>query len=173
MLALLLPYVELPDLHLFGLTIHIGWQVTYKNGDVPNDMLVYVQSSPDVPFVMKQLEYLSNVLGQGKEMTLMLDNGYTDTAGGSTVVHESIAWPFEWYLRDWKTKRWFSKTLPTDATPDRTPVILVAPQTRLWVRRLIESVLPQVAVLAFNEIVRGTDIESRGMVVLSHESQNV
>jgi streptogramin lyase len=55
----------------------------------------------------------------------MLDNGYTDTAGGSTVVHESIAWPFEWYLRDWKTKRWFSKTLPTDATPDRTPVILV------------------------------------------------
>jgi len=110
---------------LFGLTIHIGWQVTYKNGDVPNDMLVYVQSSPDVPFVVKQLEYLSNVLGQGKEMPLMLDNGYTDTAGGSTVVHESIAWPFEWYLRDWKTKRWFSKTLPTDATPDRTPVILV------------------------------------------------
>jgi flagellar biosynthesis protein FlhA len=53
------------------------------------------------------------------------------------------------------------------------PVILVAPQTRLWVRRLIEGVLPQVAVLAFNEIVRGTDIESRGMVVLNHESQNV
>jgi len=110
---------------LFGLTIHIGWQVTYKNGDTPDDMLVYVQSSPDVPFVVKQLEYLSNVLGEGKDMPIMLDNGYTDNVGGSQVVHESIAWPFEWYLRDWRGKRWFSKTLPTDATPDRTPVILV------------------------------------------------
>ena len=41
-------------LALFFLSVHIGWQVTYKNGDVPNDMLVYVQSSPDVPFVMRQ-----------------------------------------------------------------------------------------------------------------------
>src|SRR3954447_1283983 len=112
-------------LALFFLSIHIAWQVTYKNGDVPNDMLVYVQSSPDVPFVIKQLDYLSNVLGQGKEMPLLLDNGYSEVVAGNNVVHESIAWPFEWYLRDWKGKRWFTKTLPTDATPDRAPVVLV------------------------------------------------
>ena len=34
-------------LGLLALTIHIGWQVTYKNGDIPNDPLVYVQSSPE------------------------------------------------------------------------------------------------------------------------------
>lgn len=112
-------------LALAFLTVHIGWQVTYKNGDIPNDMLVYVQSSPDVPFVMRQLEYLGGVTGQGKEMTLLLDNGYTETVAGQPVVHESIAWPFEWYLRDWKTKRYFTRTLPPDAPPDRSPVILV------------------------------------------------
>jgi uncharacterized protein (TIGR03663 family) len=112
-------------LGLFGLSIHTGWQVTYKHGDIPNDMLVYVQSSPDVPFVVRQLEYLGNVTGQGKEMPVLLDNGYTEMVGGQQIVHESIAWPFEWYLRDWKAKRYFSRTLPPDATPDRAPVILV------------------------------------------------
>ncbi|MCH8853381.1 MAG: flagellar biosynthesis protein FlhA [Planctomycetes bacterium] len=52
----------------------------------------------------------------------------------------------------------------------QTPVILCAPQIRAWVRRIIENPLPQVAVLAFNEIVRGIEIESLGMVVLEDES---
>jgi flagellar biosynthesis protein FlhA len=50
------------------------------------------------------------------------------------------------------------------------PVILCAPQVRMWTRRIIENALPQVAVLAFNEIVRGVEIESKGMVVLEHEA---
>ena len=52
----------------------------------------------------------------------------------------------------------------------QTPVILCSPQVRAWLRRIIESALPQVAVLAFNEIVRGVDIQSLGMVVLDDES---
>jgi flagellar biosynthesis protein FlhA len=52
----------------------------------------------------------------------------------------------------------------------QTPIVLCSPQVRAWVRRIIESVLPQVAVLAFNEIVRGIEIESLGLVVLKNES---
>ncbi len=52
----------------------------------------------------------------------------------------------------------------------QTPVVLCSPQVRAWVRRIIEAALPQVAVLAFNEIVRGVDIESLGLVVLKNES---
>ncbi|HEY3244213.1 MAG TPA: flagellar biosynthesis protein FlhA [Phycisphaerae bacterium] len=48
----------------------------------------------------------------------------------------------------------------------KTPVLLCPPQIRLWVRRMIEPVLPHVPVLSFNEIVRGVPIESRGMVAL-------
>jgi flagellar biosynthesis protein FlhA len=48
----------------------------------------------------------------------------------------------------------------------QTPVILCSPQIRMWVRRLIEPVMPLVSVLSYNEIVRGVEIESHGMVVL-------
>ena len=112
-------------LALFALSIHIGWQWTYKHGDIPNDMGVYVQTSPDVPFVVRQLEYLSQITGQGKDMLVLLDNGYTETVGGQQVVHESIAWPFEWYLRDWRNKRYFSRVLPTDPAAEQAPAILV------------------------------------------------
>ncbi len=59
------------------------------------------------------------------------------------------------------------------AAGGRTPVILCSPQVRAWVRRLIEPVLPHVGVLAYNEIVRGVEVKSLGMVVLSDESANV
>ncbi len=52
----------------------------------------------------------------------------------------------------------------------QTPAILCSPQIRAWMRRLIENALPQVPVLAFNEIVRGIQIESRGMVVLNDDA---
>ncbi|MBN1489090.1 MAG: flagellar biosynthesis protein FlhA [Phycisphaerae bacterium] len=55
----------------------------------------------------------------------------------------------------------------------KTPVLLCSPQVRAWVRRLIESVMPHVAVLGYNEIVRGVEVRSRGMVVLSDEPANV
>ncbi len=52
----------------------------------------------------------------------------------------------------------------------QTPVVLCSPQVRAWVRRIIEAALPQVSVLAFNEIVRGVEIESLGLVVLKNDS---
>ena len=58
----------------------------------------------------------------------------------------------------------------TTATRGRAPVILCPPQIRLWVRRMIEGRLPAVAVLSYNEVVRGFEVESHGMVVLTDES---
>ncbi len=55
----------------------------------------------------------------------------------------------------------------------QTPVLLCSPQVRVWVRKIIEGALAQVAVLAFNEVVRGIEIESLGLVVLSDGSENV
>jgi flagellar biosynthesis protein FlhA len=55
-------------------------------------------------------------------------------------------------------------------TDGQAPVVLCAPRIRLWVRRMIESTMPHVPVLSYNEIVRGVEIETRGMVVLNHES---
>ena len=54
----------------------------------------------------------------------------------------------------------------------KSPVILCSPQVRLWVRRLIEPVMPRVAVLAYNEIVRGIEVQAKGMVTLSGEVES-
>jgi flagellar biosynthesis protein FlhA len=53
------------------------------------------------------------------------------------------------------------------------PVILASPQVRQWIRRLIESALPNAAVLGYNEVVRGINIRTHGMVAISDESENL
>src|SRR5439155_26447279 len=59
------------------------------------------------------------------ETVLVFGNGNAGAVGGQPVVHGSIAWPFEWYLRDWETKRYCTRTLPPGATPEKSPVVLV------------------------------------------------
>ena len=49
-------------------------------------------------------------------------------------------------------------------------VVLCSPQVRLWVRRVIEPILPQTPVLALNEIVRGIDVQAHGVVSLETDS---
>lgn len=105
-------------------TVRSGWQVTYKNGDTPVDMLVYVQSSPDVPFIVREMERVGNTLGLRKEVPILLDGGYSETVAGQNVAHEAVSWPFEWYLRDYKAKQYFSKNLPGDFSTGRYAAVL-------------------------------------------------
>ena len=46
------------------------------------------------------------------------------------------------------------------------PVVLCSPQIRLSLRRLLAASIPNMVVLAYNEIVKGTQIESVGMVIV-------
>jgi flagellar biosynthesis protein FlhA len=52
-------------------------------------------------------------------------------------------------------------------------VVLCSPQVRLWVRRLIEPILPQTAVLALNEVIRGVEVQAHGVVSLDEQRANV
>ncbi len=54
-----------------------------------------------------------------------------------------------------------------------TPVVLCSPQVRVWLRRIIEPVLPQTPVLALNEIVRGVDVQAHGVVTLDLNRSNI
>ncbi len=102
---------------LLALTVGTAFGVTYARGDIPREMLVYVQSSPDVPRVVQEIERLSQVTATGKDIKILLDGGYTETVDGRQVSYESVSWPFEWYLRDYRNKSYYSKTfsMPTDA----------------------------------------------------------
>ena len=52
-------------------------------------------------------------------------------------------------------------------------VVLCSPQVRLWIRRLIEPVLPQTGVLGLNEVVRGIEVQAHGVVSLDATSANI
>ncbi|MGD2107927.1 MAG: flagellar biosynthesis protein FlhA [Phycisphaerae bacterium] len=58
----------------------------------------------------------------------------------------------------------------TPVTRGRPPVLLCPPQICPWVRRMTELRMPTVPVLSYNEIVRGFEVESHGMVTLSDET---
>ncbi len=110
---------------LVAFYVHTSWMVTYAHGDIPVDMLVYVQSSPDVPWVTREIERIGFQTGQRKDVRILMDGGYTENVGGQTVVHESVSWPFEWYLRDYKNRRYYTKTFGPDINLKEYPAILV------------------------------------------------
>ncbi len=66
-----------------------------------------------------------------------------------------------------------SKQLDKLTSTGAQPVVLCSPQIRLLLRRLLVPTLPSVVVLAYNEIVKGINIESLGMVVIEYENSNV
>src|SRR6266705_485788 len=53
-----------------------------------------------------------------------MDNAYTENVGGQQVVHEAVSWPFEWYLRDYKNRRYFTKTIDPNINLADYPVLL-------------------------------------------------
>jgi uncharacterized protein (TIGR03663 family) len=105
--------------------VRTSWMVTYKHGDIPVEMLVYVQSSPDITWVAREIERISFQTGQREELRILMDNGYTEEVNGQRIIHEAVSWPFEWYLRDYKNRRYYSKTITTDINLREYPVILV------------------------------------------------
>lgn len=67
--------------------VHLGWHLAFFGGDTPTDMLVYTQTSPDIPMMMREINTLS------KERT----GGYNLPIWYSSAT----VWPMNWYLRDY------------------------------------------------------------------------
>ncbi len=64
--------------------------LTYNQPDVPKEMAVFVQTSPDVTRAVKELNDFSVATTGGKNIKVMYDS--------------FTSWPMEWYLRDYKNK---------------------------------------------------------------------
>lgn len=95
--------------------VHAGWALAFQTGDVPKDMLVYVQTSPDVTRFMGELDEFSELQTGGKELPILYD--------------DSTSWPFQWYLRNYTRKTFFACS-PSGCTlagsPDEgTAIVLV------------------------------------------------
>jgi uncharacterized protein (TIGR03663 family) len=88
-------------------TLRATWMVVYAHPDTPRDPLVYVQSSPDVPLVVDEIRELAinqtrnernpgDPIG-GLSMPVIMDGGDAASDGEG-----SLAWPYQWYLRDFQ-----------------------------------------------------------------------
>ncbi len=95
------------------LQVHAGWRLAYQEADVPRDMLVYTQTSPDVQRVMNEIDELSALLTGGKHLEVIYDS--------------HVSWPFQWYLRDYDQKRFVGSAM-TDSADDAA-IILAGPGT--------------------------------------------
>ncbi len=91
------------------LQVHAGWRLSMHEADVPKDMLIYTQTSPDVTRVMSEINALSEELTGGEHLEVWFDSG--------------VSWPFQWYLRNYDNARFIGSSLTQD--PGNAPVLLL------------------------------------------------
>jgi hypothetical protein len=94
------------------LQVHDGWRLSYQEADVPKDMLVYTQTSPDVARLMNELDQLSEETTGGKGLVIWYDSG--------------VSWPMQWYLRDYPNKQFKGTSIST--VSDDVPIVIVSDQ---------------------------------------------
>lgn len=99
----LLPVVAV----LLVITVRTGVRASYDNGDVPVEMLVYTQTSPDVTRLLGEIERA----GTGQTIAI-------DTTSG-------FSWPWVWYLRGRDSVRFTQFSADQMEGPDRPPVVVV------------------------------------------------
>ncbi|MGH2542021.1 MAG: flippase activity-associated protein Agl23, partial [Ardenticatenaceae bacterium] len=95
-------------------TVRFAYIAAFRNADVANEPLIYTQTSPDVPMVMREIETISRRLTGGKELQIAYDSGAT--------------WPFEWYLRDYPNRFLFGSTPDNYAEQIRNASVVISSQ---------------------------------------------
>ena len=96
-------------LTIFGLlcaySIRSSWLLVYDHPDTPVEMLIYVQSPPDVPKIVKDLRDLAINQTRNKRNPADPTGGHTMPIimdAGDDTGEGSLAWPYQWYLRDFQ-----------------------------------------------------------------------
>lgn len=88
-----------------------GGLATRDYGDVPVELLVYTQTSGDIPVLRDKIAEYARVTGLDENVPIVVDaiDGYT--------------WPWAWYLRDYKAVTW--ATVTDNYTPPTPRAILL------------------------------------------------
>lgn len=68
----------------------------YEHGDVPKDLLIYTQSSPDIAKIATEIDQIAAATGKGFDLPIAVDSD------------DSFSWPWAWYLRDYRAVAYVS-----------------------------------------------------------------
>lgn len=75
---------------MFAFTLRASFNAVYKHGDVPREMLVYTQTTPDLHQTAKEFDLARDLAWNKSEFSLAID------------TRDGFAWPWSWYLRDYE-----------------------------------------------------------------------
>jgi len=98
---------------LLVFSVRAAWMASWGSGDGADarEMLVYTQSSPDIPKIMRQIEEWSAQTGLGLDLPVDVDS--TD----------AFTWPWAWYLRNYREAEF--PTMTDTYQPRDNAVVLV------------------------------------------------
>ncbi len=85
--------------------------VTFERGDVPKDMLIYTQSSPEITRLAADIDALAVATGRGLDLRIAID------------ARTSFAWPWVWYLRDYRNVSY--SNMESGLPPGEFDVVLI------------------------------------------------
>lgn len=74
---------------LVPLSLRTSIDLSFVHGDTPYDMLVYTQTSPDLPKIMADVDQYARQSGQGYNQPIVVD------------ANDAFTWPWAWYLRNY------------------------------------------------------------------------
>jgi uncharacterized protein (TIGR03663 family) len=96
---------------LFALTVRAGVIAALDHGDIPVEMLVYTQTSPEVVQIRDRIDALATKSGMGLNLPIVVDG--TD----------GFSWPWAWYLRDYHAVSYVNVT-PGYAPPPNAVLLI-------------------------------------------------
>lgn len=91
------------------LQVHAGWRLSFLEGDIARDGLIYNTTTPDVTRMVNEMTALSNELTGGLGMEVGYDN--------------LTSWPLQWYLRDFTNRRFLGSSF-SNISDDMAVVIV-------------------------------------------------
>lgn len=97
---------------LSAYTIKSTIALNYLHPDTADEMLVYVQTTPELPLFVQRLDRLSRDLRDTYKTTPppagTTQPDPTNSKGLPVLLTNEVAWPLEWYLRDYTDKNYFT-----------------------------------------------------------------
>ena len=102
---------------LFAFSVWGAANVTYRYSDTPVEPLIYTQTSPDVPQLLRQIDAYVEQRGGRDAVAVLVD------------TTQSLAWPWAWYLRDYGRAGFVSAEAVLNGEVAADAVLIVADET--------------------------------------------
>ena len=140
---------------LLTLTVRAGVVASFDNRDTPVEMMVYTQTSRDIPNLRDRIEAVAARSGLGYNLPIVVDTA------------DSFAWPWAWYLRNYHQLSFINVT--ANYSPPPGTVLLVSRSNANLIDPGLYSAHPYKHRWWFEETYRDLTFRSAASVLTSKD----